>query len=61
MSNAHSHKTILYESPCWFILIVCYISQDKKLTVDEVIDNSDLFVGSQATDFGNYLYRHDEF
>jgi hypothetical protein len=34
---------------------------DKKLTKDEMINNYDLFVGSQATDFGEILTRHDEF
>ena len=31
------------------------------LTKDEVLEKYDLFVGSQATDFGDALYRHDEF
>jgi Ca2+-binding EF-hand superfamily protein len=35
--------------------------KDRKLSRDEVLDNYDLFVGSQATDFGEYLSRHDEF
>ncbi|KAK2184111.1 hypothetical protein NP493_281g00049 [Ridgeia piscesae] len=34
---------------------------DKKLTKEEVLDKYDLFVGSQATDFGEALARHDEF
>jgi Ca2+-binding EF-hand superfamily protein len=34
---------------------------DGKLTKDEVVEKYDLFVGSQATDFGEYLTRHDEF
>lgn len=34
---------------------------DEKLTKDEVLDKYDLFVGSQATDFGEALARHDEF
>jgi len=37
------------------------IDQDNKLTKEEIIENYDLFVGSQATDFGEALYRHDEF
>ena len=36
-------------------------SQDKKLTRNEILDSQDLFVGSQVTDFGDYLIRHDEF
>jgi Ca2+-binding EF-hand superfamily protein len=37
------------------------IDQDNKLTKEEILENYDLFVGSQATDFGEALYRHDEF
>lgn len=36
-------------------------NKDKRLTKEEVIKNMDFFVGSQATDYGNYLNRHDEF
>uniref|UniRef100_T1JLL4 Reticulocalbin-3 n=1 Tax=Strigamia maritima TaxID=126957 RepID=T1JLL4_STRMM len=36
-------------------------NQDKKLTKQEILDKYDLFVGSQATDFGEALGRHDEF
>ncbi len=43
-----------------FVTNLFYL-QDKKLSVDEVMDNHELFIGSQATDFGNYLNRHDEF
>lgn len=35
--------------------------QDKRLTKQEVLDKYDLFVGSQATDFGEALVRHEEF
>ncbi|GBP79596.1 Calumenin [Eumeta japonica] len=34
---------------------------DEKLTKQEILDKYDLFVGSQATDFGQALARHDEF
>ncbi|XP_034937858.1 calumenin-A [Chelonus insularis] len=34
---------------------------DKKLTKEEILDKYDVFVGSQATDFGEALSRHDEF
>ncbi|KFM77593.1 Calumenin-A, partial [Stegodyphus mimosarum] len=36
-------------------------NKDKKLTKEEILNNYDLFVGSQATDFGEALTRHDEF
>ena len=35
--------------------------QDGFLTKEEVVNKYDLFVGSQATDFGEALTRHDEF
>lgn len=34
---------------------------DGKLTKEEIMSKYDLFVGSQATDFGEALTRHDEF
>ncbi|CAK1578827.1 unnamed protein product [Parnassius mnemosyne] len=34
---------------------------DEKLTKAEIMKKYDLFVGSQATDFGEALVRHDEF
>ncbi|XP_039294645.1 calumenin isoform X1 [Nilaparvata lugens] len=34
---------------------------DGKLTKEEVLSKYDIFVGSQATDFGEALARHDEF
>ncbi|KAM3587512.1 uncharacterized protein V6R79_007434 [Siganus canaliculatus] len=36
-------------------------SQDGKLTKKEILDKYDMFVGSQVTDFGEALLRHDEF
>lgn len=35
--------------------------KDDKLTKEEILEKYDLFVGSQATDFGEALTRHDEF
>lgn len=40
------------------------IDKDKKLTKDEILKHHDLFAGSQATEFGEYLIKikqHDEF
>lgn len=34
---------------------------DHQLTSEEILNKYDLFVGSQATDFGEALARHDEF
>lgn len=36
-------------------------NKDGILTKDEILENYDVFVGSQATDFGEALTRHDEF
>ena len=36
-------------------------NSDERLTKKEILDKYDLFVGSQATDFGEALGRHDEF
>lgn len=36
-------------------------NKDKVLSKAEIMDQQDLFVGSQATDFGDYFVRHDEF
>ena len=42
---------------------VSFIVQDGELTKSEILDHQDVFVGSQATDFGEALTRvyHDEF
>ncbi|KAH8415616.1 hypothetical protein KR222_006616, partial [Zaprionus bogoriensis] len=37
------------------------VDHDEQLTKDEILDKYDVFVGSQATDFGEALARHDEF
>jgi len=37
------------------------LDKDNKLSVKEIVDKYDLFVGSQATDFGEALKKHDEF
>jgi hypothetical protein len=37
------------------------VDADNKLTKEEILTKYDLFVGSQATDFGEALARHDEF
>ncbi|XP_056132268.1 calumenin-A [Lampris incognitus] len=45
-------KHLIYESDT---------NKDEKLTKEEILNKYDLFVGSQATDFGEALVRHDEF
>jgi Ca2+-binding EF-hand superfamily protein len=37
------------------------VDSDERLTKEEILQHQDVFVGSQATDFGDYLVRHDEF
>lgn len=34
---------------------------DDRLSYDEIIDNHDLFVGSEATDYGDHLQNIDKF
>lgn len=41
--------------------LLSFLNQDGRLTKAEIVDKYDLFVGSQATDFGEALTRHDEF
>lgn len=36
-------------------------NQDGVLSKQEILDNHDVFVGSQATDWGDAIVRHDEF
>ncbi|XP_061085239.1 calumenin-A [Conger conger] len=45
-------KHLVYESDS---------DKDGRLTREEIVNKYDLFVGSQATDFGEALVRHDEF
>lgn len=37
------------------------VNQDNFLSKQEVLDKYDVFVGSQATDYGDFLSQHDEF
>lgn len=39
----------------------CDIDQDGILTKEEILKNHDIFIGSQATDWGDAIVRHDEF
>ncbi|XP_055761705.1 calumenin-A isoform X1 [Salvelinus fontinalis] len=45
-------KHLVYESDS---------NKDGKLSKEEILNKYDLFVGSQATDFGEALVRHEEF
>lgn len=42
-------------------VLLISLCQDGRLTKAEIVDKYDLFVGSQATDFGEALTRHEEF
>ena len=44
-----------------FVSLLSSAFQDGQLSRQEILDKYDLFVGSQATDFGEALTRHDEF
>lgn len=35
--------------------------QDDRLSYNEILDNYDLFVGSEATDYGDHLQNIDKF
>ncbi|ESO97522.1 hypothetical protein LOTGIDRAFT_103470 [Lottia gigantea] len=50
--SAAESKHLIYESD---------VDKDNRLTKQEILDKHDMFVGSQATDFGEALTRHDEF
>ncbi|KAH8372502.1 hypothetical protein KR093_011773, partial [Drosophila rubida] len=49
------------ESEAKHLIFEADVDHDQMLTKDEVLDKYDVFVGSQATDFGEALARHDEF
>lgn len=34
---------------------------DNRLSYDEIVDNHDIFVGSEATDYGDHLQNIDKF
>lgn len=34
---------------------------DDRLSYDEIVDNYDIFVGSEATDYGDHLQNIDQF
>lgn len=34
---------------------------DERLSYEEIIDNYDIFVGSEATDYGDHLQNIDQF
>ena len=46
---------------CYFCFFLLCFLQDGQLSRQEILDKYYLFVGSQATDFGEALARHDEF
>lgn len=37
------------------------VDQDDRLSYNEIVDNHDLFVGSEATDYGDHLQNIDKF
>ncbi|XP_017104031.1 calumenin-B [Drosophila bipectinata] len=49
------------ESEAKHLIFEADVDHDDQLTKDEILDKYDVFVGSQATDFGEALARHDEF
>merc|ERR1740129_2566780 len=49
------------EAEAKHLLFEADIDHDNLLTKDEILEKYDIFVGSQATDFGEALTDHDEF
>ncbi|EDW79487.1 uncharacterized protein Dwil_GK20385 [Drosophila willistoni] len=49
------------ESEAKHLIFEADMDHDEQLTKAEILDKYDVFVGSQATDFGEALARHDEF
>ena len=49
------------ESEAQHLVFTADENKDGKLSKEEIIEHYDTFVGSQATDFGEALTRHDEF
>jgi len=43
-----------------FINFIC-VFQDNELSKEEIMEHHEVFVGSQATNYGDALYKHDEF
>lgn len=43
------------------LIETCDNNNDKSLSKDEILENYETFVGSQATDWGDAIVRHDEF
>ena len=58
-SNWSSHSPAVVSGD--YHIILYFSLQDSELTKEEIIAKHDVFVGSQATDFGEALTRHDEF
>ena len=52
---------IVKQKPCILKTVYSYFFQDGKLTKEEILEKYDVFVGSQATEYGEALQRHDEF
>lgn len=49
------------QSEAAHLIYVSDVNKDGELNLQEVLDRYDVFVGSQATDFGEALENHDEF
>lgn len=49
------------EAEATHLIYTSDMDSDGKLSKEEIIEKYDVFVGSQATDFGEALVKHDEF
>ncbi|KAK3750587.1 hypothetical protein RRG08_007097 [Elysia crispata] len=50
-----------YQAEAKHLVISADADKNGRLTKEEIVEKYDLFVGSQATDFGEALTKHDEF
>lgn len=51
----------ILHSAIYLTFAFVFFFEDGVLTKEEILDKHDIFVGSQVTDFGEALARHDEF
>ena len=43
-----------------YLITVSDKNEDKQLALHEILDNYKVFIGSQATDYGKGITRHEE-
>ena len=56
-SNFPPSAFILQELDLTCVFCSADDDHDEKLTIDEIVSKHDVFVGSEATDYGDHLHR----